>query len=85
MSFASRQLICQLRTREKVLHNTTSSSSAGKSSSIEAIEAEIQALKEQVTTKSEELDLRIRCFQDFQLSQNQKQVFHSSLGKAEIR
>ena len=50
--------------------------------------SEFQLLKEEVNSKSEELDLRLRCFQQFQLSSNQKQTTtYTNLGdnKSELR
>ena len=35
--------------------------------------SEFQQVKEDLNAKSEELDLRLRCFQEFQLSSDQKQ------------
>ena len=50
--------------------------------------SEFQLLKEELNAKSEELDLRLRCFQEFQLSSNQKQkTTFTNLGdnKADLR
>lgn len=50
--------------------------------------SEFQLLKDELNAKSEELDLRFRCFQEFQLSSNQKQkTTFTNLGnnKADLR
>ena len=50
--------------------------------------SEFQLLKEELNAKSEELDLRLRCFQEFQVSSNQKQkTTFTNLGdnKSELR
>ena len=50
--------------------------------------SEFQQVKDELNAKSEELDLRLRCFQEFQLSSNQKQkTTFTNLGdsKAELR
>ena len=49
------------------------------------MESEIQSLKEEVNTKSEELDVRLRCLHEFQMSSNQKHFAHTGDNKAELR
>ena len=54
----------------------------------ERLISEFQQVKEELNAKSEELDLRVRCFQEFQLSSNQKQkTTFTNLGdsKSELR
>ena len=41
---------------------------------VERIEKEIQKLKEDINSKSEELDIRQRCLKDFQMMAAEKQV-----------
>ena len=88
-----RQLMCQLRDRERYEYSlrqarTTTSSSSSKPAasssfpfdlegSLESLqgdlEDEIASIKENVTAKSEELDLRMRCLLDLQTVRSQKE------------
>ena len=70
-----RQMVCQLRAREKAvfaLQNDESLMAA--EDRIERIEKEIQRLKEEINSKSEELDIRQRCLKEFQMMAAEKQV-----------
>ena len=59
------QLICQLRGEEKKLYKIAVKS--------DDLEKNIQSIKELVSAKSEELNVRLRCFHDFQrLAQKQQ-------------
>ena len=49
------------------------------------MEMEVQSLKEEVNAKSEELDIRLRCLHEFQMSTNQKHFAHAGENKAELR
>ena len=82
-----RQLQCQLRTKEKSLFNRQGGHRSGEDfkDAIDALEAEIQDLKELVGWKSEELDMRLRCLREFQISQNQTHSVHYSENTAELR
>jgi hypothetical protein len=52
---------------------------------LERMESEVQSLKEEVNAKSEELDVRLRCLHEFQMSTNQKHFAHAGENKAELR
>ncbi|XP_059093056.1 protein hobbit-like [Tigriopus californicus] len=78
-----RQLICQLRAREKDVYYFHSGRNHERA--LEDLETEIQRLKESVAHMSEELDLRLRCLNDFQLSQNQKRHLLHNDRKGELR
>jgi hypothetical protein len=43
---------------------------------LDRLDREVQALKEDINTKSEELDIRQRCIQEFQMMSNDKHVRH---------
>ena len=49
------------------------------------MESEVQSLKEVVNMKSEELDVRLRCLHEFQMSTNQRHFAHTGENKAELR
>lgn len=49
------------------------------------LERDIQSLKEMVAYESEELNVRLRCFHDFQLSQEQKYTRPLGENKEEMR
>jgi hypothetical protein len=49
------------------------------------MEMDVQSLKEEVNAKSEELDIRLRCLHEFQMSTNQKHFAHAGENKAELR
>ena len=76
-----RQLMCQLRDREKYEYSLRQARSSSKlafdiEGSLESLQGdlrdEIQTLKGNLTAKSEELDLRMRCLLDLQTIQSQK-------------
>ena len=46
---------------------------------------DVQSMKEEVNAKSEELDIRLRCLHEFQMSTNQKHFAHAGENKAELR
>jgi hypothetical protein len=52
---------------------------------LERMEMDVQSLKEEVNAKSEELDIRLRCLHEFQMSTNQKHFAHAGENKAELR
>ena len=52
---------------------------------LERMESEVQSLKEVVNMKSEELDVRLRCLHEFQMSTNQRHFAHTGENKAELR
>lgn len=84
--FLFRQLQCQLRSKEKGLFNLQGQHDPDRfRGDIERLEAEIQDLKEIVGWKSEELDLRLRCLREFQISQNQTHSVHFNEKTAELR
>lgn len=43
---------------------------------LEKLEKEVHKLKEEVNAKSEELDIRQRCLQEFQMMSSDKQIHH---------
>ena len=52
---------------------------------LERMEMDVQSMKEEVNAKSEELDIRLRCLHEFQMSTNQKHFAHAGENKAELR
>jgi hypothetical protein len=52
---------------------------------LERMEADVQSLKEVINAKSEELEVRVRCLNEFQMSSNQKHFAHAGENKAELR
>jgi hypothetical protein len=89
-----RQLMCQLRDKEKYEYSLRQARSSAKfdydledglESLQDDLETEIQDIKENVVAKSEELDLRMRCLQDFQISQSQKSQMRYGEKREELR
>eukprot|EP00095_Tigriopus_kingsejongensis_P007219 maker-scaffold1825_size27015-snap-gene-0.8 protein:Tk07219 transcript:maker-scaffold1825_size27015-snap-gene-0.8-mRNA-1 annotation:"upf0378 protein kiaa0100-like" len=78
-----RQIICQLRALEKEVYYFHSGRHHEKG--LHDMEQEILHLKEVVAQLSEELDLRLRCLNDFQMSQSKKLHLHHASRKSELR
>ena len=71
-----RQLVCLQRQKEKQIYNSTIEKSSEVMDDYEALEIEAQNLKDVVNNKSEELEIRLRCLREFQLSSSQKQALN---------
>ncbi len=61
----------QLRSQERALYQLQIENQDC-SESLSDLESEVQDLKQRLRSKSDELHVHLRCFHDFQLSQNQR-------------
>ena len=70
-----RQMACQLRGKEREIYAFQPSEDAAAMGAAEdelaKLESDVQGLKEEINLKSEELDVRLRCFHEFQMASNQ--------------
>ena len=80
VSSSHRQLICQLRAREKEIYNLQE----GRGGQFE--DARTSELKEILGQKSEELDLRVRCLNDLKMtSQTERAAIIEGDRRSELR
>ena len=70
-----------MRTQERLLYNHQNRKDPDNITT-DQLDSEIQKLKETVAWKSEELDLRLRCLREQQMSQNKNHSVHYNESKA---
>lgn len=80
-----RQMICQLRRMEKEIYHLKNAPTASEPTQISQIEDSLNTMKELLFAKSEELNLRLRCYHDFQLSQSKTYSLPVGDSKADLR
>ncbi|XP_040574353.1 protein hobbit [Lepeophtheirus salmonis] len=67
-------LVCLLRRKEKDIYSAQSSGNEDLRSEYESLENEAQMLKDKINSKSEELEIRLRCLREHRVFSRQKQA-----------
>ena len=65
-------MICQLRSKEKRLHFARLRKQSLEQDQLDSLDSDVHALKDSIASKSEELNVHFRCYQDLQLRNSRK-------------